>query len=107
VVNGLYPSSSLPADPSSAAEAAGVRLTPRELDALKAAADFRRHRRGLQEEQVRRLAQALPLPQLHLPFLFTTEIGPAEIDSLAAVLEDEIGRLPDPASAAPEDAVRS
>jgi anion-transporting ArsA/GET3 family ATPase len=106
VVNGLYPSSSL-ADPSSAAEAAGVRLTPRELDALKAAADFRQHRRGLQEEQVRRLAQALPLPQLHLPFLFTTEIGPAEIDTLAAVLEDEIGRLPEPASAAPEDAVRS
>jgi anion-transporting ArsA/GET3 family ATPase len=107
VVNGLYPSSSLPPDPSSAAEAAGVRLTRGEVDALKAAADFRQHRRGLQEEQLGRLAQALPLPQLHLPFLFTTDVGPAEVDTLAAVLASEIGRLPEPASAAQEDAVHS
>jgi len=107
VVNGLYPSSSLAPDPSAAAEAADVRLTRSEVDALKAAADFREHRRGLQEEQLSRLAQALPLPQLHLPFLFTTDIGPAEVDTLAAVLAREIGRLPEPASAAEEDAVRS
>jgi anion-transporting ArsA/GET3 family ATPase len=107
VVNGLYPSSSLAPDPSSAAEAAGVRLTRSELDALKAAADFREHRRGLQEEQLSRLAQALPLPQLHLPFLFTTDVGPAEVDVLAAVLAREIGRHPEPAGAAEEDAVRS
>ena len=107
VVNGLYPSSSLAPDPSAAAEAADVRLTRSEVDALKAAADFREHRRGLQEEQLSRLAQALPLPQLHLPFLFTTDIGPAEVDTLAAVLAREIGRLPEPAGAAEEDAVRS
>jgi hypothetical protein len=106
-VNGLYPSSSLAPDPSAAAEAAGVRLTRSEVDALKAAADFRQHRRGLQEEQLSRLAQALPLPQLHLPFLFTTDVGPAEVDTLAAGLAREIGRLPEPAGAAEEDAVRS
>jgi anion-transporting ArsA/GET3 family ATPase len=100
VVNGLYPPTPLSPDPVAAADAAGVRLTPAELDALKAAADFRQHRRALQEEQVRRLAKALPLPQLHLPFLFTTEIGPAEIDTLAGLLASEIARLPEPASTA-------
>jgi anion-transporting ArsA/GET3 family ATPase len=97
VVNGLYPSLPLAADPASAADAAGVRLTSAELDALRDAAEFRHHRQRLQEEQVRRLADALPLPQLHLPFLFTTDIGPAEVDTLAGVLASEIEKLPAPA----------
>ena len=36
------------------------------LTALAAAADFRRHRMDLQVEQTSRLAEVLPLPQLHL-----------------------------------------
>ncbi|MGH9281230.1 MAG: hypothetical protein ACRD12_24505, partial [Acidimicrobiales bacterium] len=51
--------------------------------ALRAAARFRTARQRLQEEQVARLADALPLPQLHLPTLFTPEIGRPEIDVLA------------------------
>jgi anion-transporting ArsA/GET3 family ATPase len=95
VVNGLYPPLELDVDPAEAADNAGVRLTPAELDALGRAARFRRERQRLQQEQVHRLAEALPLPQLHLPFLFTTEIGPAQIDHLAIALADEIRRQPE------------
>jgi anion-transporting ArsA/GET3 family ATPase len=97
VVNGLYPSLPLTEDPAAAATAAGVRLTSAELDALRTAAAFRRDRQRLQEEQVRRLADALPLPQLHLPFLFTTDVGPADVDELAGMLAIEIEKLPAPA----------
>ena len=49
----------------------------------------------LQDAQVTRLADALPLPQLHLPFVFTTELGPPEVDILSRALASEIGRLRD------------
>ena len=45
------------------------------------------------EEQVGRLESALPLPQLRLPFLFTPDIGPAEVETLADVLAKEIEAL--------------
>ncbi len=84
VVNGLYTDyDGLGEDPVAAAEAAGVSLLDGEAEALAAAADFRRHRVALQAHQVARLSEQLPLPQLRLPFLFESEIGPAEIDVLA------------------------
>jgi anion-transporting ArsA/GET3 family ATPase len=95
VVNGLYPHMDLDADPVEAAKQAGVPITAAEASALARAAEFRRERQQLQEEQVRRLAEALPLPQLHLPFLFTTELGLAEVDQLAGGLAEEVRRLPD------------
>ena len=51
------------------------RFVPGEAEALAGAAEFRRSRMALQAEQVARLAERLPLPQLHLPFQFTTDIG--------------------------------
>ena len=94
VVNGVYPALvGLDADPVAAAEAAGVSLRPGEADALVAAATFRRSRVELQDEQVGRLESALPLPQLRLPFQFTTDIGPAELETLARALLDEIESL--------------
>jgi anion-transporting ArsA/GET3 family ATPase len=95
VVNGLYPPMDLDLDPRQVAAQAGIRITPAEADALARAADFRRERQRLQSDQVRRLADALPLPQLHLPFLFTTELGLAEVDTLADALAAEVRRLPD------------
>jgi anion-transporting ArsA/GET3 family ATPase len=87
VVNGRYPElPGLALDPTTAAEQAGVSLREGEAEALAAAADFRRHRTALQTEQIQRLADALPLPQLHLPFLFESELGPAELDRLASAL---------------------
>ena len=94
VVNGLYPEAEgMDADPVAAAEAAGVALRAGEAEALRAAAAFRRQRQELQREQVARLAERLPLPQLHLPFLFTAELGPADVDTLAAALTHEVEGL--------------
>ena len=62
-----------------------------EAEALLAAAGFRRARHDLQQEQLRRLAAHLDLPQLHLPFLFSPALGPSEIDELAAALGKAVG----------------
>ena len=93
VVNGLYPVVDLDEDPADVAEAIGARLTSEETAGLRRAATFRRHRQELQAEQVRRLAEALPLPQLHLPYLFTTEFGPGEVDILARAFGDAVRGL--------------
>jgi anion-transporting ArsA/GET3 family ATPase len=94
VVNSVYPPlDGLDADPVAAAEAAGVSLRAGEAESLAAAAGFRRHRVALQAEQVARLASDLPLPQLRLPYLFTTEIGPDELDRLARALLAEVDAL--------------
>jgi anion-transporting ArsA/GET3 family ATPase len=95
VVNGLYPVvDDLGADPAALAADAGTTLRAGEADALRAAAQFRATRQALQQEQVARLADALPLPQLHLPFLFDVDLGPAQVDTLADALAREVGRLP-------------
>jgi anion-transporting ArsA/GET3 family ATPase len=95
VVNGVYPEvRGLDADPVAAAAAAGVSLRPGEAEALADAGAFRRARVALQDEQLGRLEAALPLPQIRLPFLFTTDVGPAELETLAQVLLAEIDALP-------------
>ena len=96
VVNGLYPHrEGLEAEPAAAAAEAGVHLRDGEAEALADAAAFRLDREQLQTEQAARLAEALPLPQLRLPFLFTTSVGPEEIDVLADALAASISELPD------------
>jgi anion-transporting ArsA/GET3 family ATPase len=89
VVNGVYPrleglDDGIPAD-------AGV--TDEQRAALLEAAAFRRSRQDLQAEQLRRLDEALPLPQLRLPFLFTPEVGPDELERLADDLAAQVERL--------------
>ncbi len=97
VVNGLYPEiAGLATDPVAAADAAGASLRRGEAGSLAAAADFRRHRIELQHGQVDRLAAELPLPQLHLPFLFHADLNRADIDRLATRLLDQIGALAEP-----------
>jgi anion-transporting ArsA/GET3 family ATPase len=97
VVNGVYPPiEGLVADAAAvaaAADEADVSLRPGESVALASAARFRLDRTALQAEQVARLQAQLPLPQLRLPFLFSAEIGPAELDDLARVMLTEIDAL--------------
>ena len=97
VVNGVYPTiEGLVTEPSAvaaAAKAADVSLRAGEADVLAEAAAFRLARTALQTDQVARLESQLPLPQLRLPFLFTTEIGPAELDVLARAMLSEIESL--------------
>src|SRR5205814_2129875 len=96
VVNGLYPHiEGLEADPATAAGEAGVDLGTDELAALADAAAFRSHRQDLQEHEVNRLSDALPLPQIHLPMLFRTGLGLAEIDTLAGAMAASVSALPD------------
>ena len=90
VGNGVYPVlEGLDADPP-----AGAGLSEGQRQAVRDAADFRLRRQELQAEQLRRLDEALPLAQLRLPFLFTPEVGPDELDVLAAELARQVEALP-------------
>jgi anion-transporting ArsA/GET3 family ATPase len=96
VVNGHYDDlPGLDADPEAAAVAAGTSLRRGEAKALADAAAFRRARMALQEEQTTRLAEQLPLAQIRLPYVFSAEIGPAELDELADRLLAEVDALPE------------
>ena len=91
VVNGVYPPlDGLDIDPAVAAAKEGVTLGAGEAKALAAAAGFRRQRQELQAAQLERLAEALPLPQLQLPYLFADRLGPPELDLLTAALTDAV-----------------
>lgn len=97
VVNGCYPPlPGLDVEPDDAAAAADVSLRKGEAASLAAAAEFRRERAALQAEQIERLSEALPLPQIHLPYLFEAELGPPELDRLAATFLDGVADLADP-----------
>ena len=94
VVNGLYPAiDGLDGDPAALAAAAGLDVDPDELAAMAAAARFRADRSRLQAEQVARLGAELPLPQLTLPFLFSSDLGPTDLDRLATLAASDIGAL--------------
>ena len=98
VVNACYPDPGLPASVEEVqrlADELGVFVSPREATDLVAAAEFRRERYVLQQEQAGRLAARLPLPQVRLPFLFTTELGPPEIGALAGVFKAQVEELPE------------
>lgn len=96
VVNGVVEDlPGLEVTPEDAAQQAGVRLLEGEAEVLAESAAFRRARNALQEAQLERMAEVLPLPQLRLPFLFTTDIGPGDLDTLADALLSGIRSLPD------------
>lgn len=94
VVNGVYPPlDGLDADPVEVAQQADVRLSTEQVQSLRDAAAFRSHRQALQAEQLRRLDDALPLPQIRLPFLFTPEVGPPELSVLARAMAEQVAAL--------------
>jgi len=96
VVNGIHPElAGLDTDPEEAARDAGVALVEGEAEALREAAAFRRARTRLQVEQLDRMADLLPLPQLRLPDLFTSDLGRQELDTLAAALIEQVVALPE------------
>jgi len=105
VVNGVYPDlPGLAADPDAAADAAEVALRPGEADALREAADFRRERMALQRSQTARLAEALPLAQIHLPYVFDAEIDLPQLDVLADALLGDVATLGEAGVGGAEDA---
>ncbi len=88
VVNGLYPVL------DGLETAPGTDVAPDLAAALAAAGQFRARRQELQQAQVARLAADLPLPQLHLPTLFSVDLVPRHIDELASALAAAIEALP-------------
>jgi anion-transporting ArsA/GET3 family ATPase len=83
-------------DPTEAARQVGVTLDDVQRRTLTVAAQFRRHRFELQQRQLERLTEALPLPQLRLPAVSGNRVGPAELAILAAALGGAVDRLPQP-----------
>ena len=99
VVNGCYPELGLTAASATAAAAQAdgelidVFVSDQEASDLAAAAAFRAERTEIQLAQADRLADSLPLPQIRLPFLFSSEIGPVEIEQLADAFVDSLAAL--------------
>jgi anion-transporting ArsA/GET3 family ATPase len=75
------------------AQAAGRFVSAREGDDLAHAAAFVEERHTLQQEQITRLRDLLPLPQIELPFVFNPDITRVQLDVLADAFERGIGRL--------------
>jgi anion-transporting ArsA/GET3 family ATPase len=102
VVNGMYPQLGAPdADASATAIAADaalldVPLSIAEVEDLAAATAFRRARSDVQHAQAAHLAVALPLAQVHLPFIFDADIGRPQIETLASAFGAAIDALEDP-----------
>jgi len=98
VVNGRLPFLALPARVEPAelakmAKAEGARLSSGELQSLSAAGQLRLRRQEAQAVQVARLASELPLPQLELPFCFSSELGPPELEQLTDAFATAVGAL--------------
>ena len=75
------------------AEACGRFVSEREANDLAHAIAFRAEREHVQHEQIVRLRERLPLPQIALPFLFTPDIARPQVDALASALEHGIAAL--------------
>jgi anion-transporting ArsA/GET3 family ATPase len=90
VVNGVWPSLDLPDQVGPLLASGGLHLSEGEVAALERAARFRRNRQSHQEGQIARLAEALPLKQVRLPYLFTTELGLSEVKVLAGELAAQL-----------------
>jgi anion-transporting ArsA/GET3 family ATPase len=93
VVNGIWADLDLPADAAAAMAAAGVALPASDAGRVVRAAEFRRQRQALQAAQLARLADLLPLPQLRLPYVFTTDLGPDDVAVLAGILGEQLAVL--------------
>ena len=94
VVNGVVADlAGLDVDPEEAARQAAATLLPGEADLLRDAAAFRRSRRELQQAQLDRMESELPLPQLLLPYLVTSQLDRDHLDLLADALLSRIAEL--------------
>lgn len=93
IVNRLYPprfESGLPAVALDELSSSAPAQADPVLGPMLAAARLSRQRARLNEHHVRRLDSLTPPTQLHLPYLFTPEFGPREIDELADRLEGQV-----------------
>lgn len=94
IVNGLVPVPEGLADDFDARIAASTaKISAADIAELRDAAAFRLRWAARQQEQVARLSDRLPLAQVHTPYVFTTEPGPAELETLSNALSVGINAL--------------
>ena len=94
IVNGLVPvPEGLANDFDALVAANAAKISTADIANLRDAAAFRLKWAARQNEQVARLSEALPLAQLHTPYVFTTEPGPAELETLSNALSVDIDAL--------------
>ncbi len=90
VVNGWWPHRrGLDMATATAAREVGVKLTRAQSSALVASSRFGAARLAVQDEQLERLDELLPLPRIMLPRLPTPRLSPDDLDALAAILQGE------------------
>lgn len=58
-------------------------------DNRRTAAAYRLARQGQQRSEIARLAAGLPLPQVELPFVFTTDLGRSDLEVLAEAFTEQ------------------
>lgn len=90
VVNQLYPPRFLTGPSANAVASFPEDTGDPLLQPLVVAARTAQRRRALNERYLERLRRDLPLPQVHLPYLFKPHFGPEAIDELARRLEGQI-----------------
>jgi anion-transporting ArsA/GET3 family ATPase len=98
VVNGCFPP--LPAGVAAGAasilddaQASNRFVSQREADDLANATAFLEERHALQQEQIQRLRELLPLPQIELPFVFNPDITRDQLDTLAGAFTRGLEKL--------------
>jgi len=90
VVNQLYPPRFVTGPSARAVGSFPDSVGDGDLQPLVDSARLAQRRRALNDRYLERLRRDLPLSQVHLPYLFTTEFGPAAVGELANRLEGQV-----------------
>ena len=93
VVNALYPPRFVTGVSARALAALPENVDDDGLQPLVTSARTAARRRALNDRYLERLRRELPVPQAHLPYLFTSEFGPKAVEDLATRLEPQLAAL--------------
>ncbi len=93
VVNALYPPRFATGVSARALAALPENVDDDGLQPLVTSARTAQRRRELNDKYLERLRAEVPVPQAHLPYLFTADFGPQAVDDLAARLEPQLAAL--------------
>jgi anion-transporting ArsA/GET3 family ATPase len=99
VVNLLYPPRFTQGPSGRALHALPEEVADPPLQPLLARARTAQRRRELNDRYLERLARDLPQPQIHLPYLFMDDFGPAAVEELSRRLEGQVLALAEEPSA--------
>jgi anion-transporting ArsA/GET3 family ATPase len=99
VVNQLYPPRFAQGPSARAVASMPEELGDPGLEPLIDVARLAQRRRALNDRYLDRLRKDLPLPQVHLPYLFMPDFGPEAIDELARRLEGQVASVPEASQA--------